>query len=658
MLDDLYQADTDAAINDLVRRPPAAKPQAAKFNAWSMLTAAPRGIGAGSNETAGGVADVLGAFGQVMGATDARPSMFSAQTQEQRKQEEQARRKMLDKGLEFDAGDQFRSVAREWMPDATTAHTAERTVFDLFRFGTKAVTSTALAGPVVGPGLVGLDEALTTADDLKRQGVDAETRMKVGAVSGLTAAAGVALPVAGRNPVQTAALVAVGGPGSFIAQQAATRQILQDADYTKLADQIDPLDPVGLAVSTLVPAGFGVWAMRGARGRAAEVRPGDVAPEVRPDAAPVQDAVQTEPARPRPTPDQVDAARVEMLTQHVEGARLTPPEDAAGARAHDEAMTRAMDQLARGERVEVSDVAPVPRVAPTETPEFKAWFGDSKVVDDGGQPLVVYHGTSSDFSQFNAETGWFTASSSEAETYASGSRDATNVNAGQNIVPAYVSIKNPRVLDGDTIGNWRSAVNDALSDGSIDGVIVTSGGRPSWVVPVDPQQIKSAIGNSGKFDPSSPSLTDSRFASWADQINAAIADIRAAAKEAANVQDAPQARADAPATGARQPEPDAQPQAADARGAAPAGAAEQGGGVPRAGGGSPEAAVVAARLADVSQQFPDLTVQMDGMDAPMRLSDFLEQVQREAMEGADFDLGGNDAPLMQVAASCFLLNGA
>lgn len=63
------------------------------------------------------------------------------------------------------------------------------------------------------------------------------------------------------------------------------------------------------------------------------------------------------------------------------------------------------------------------------------------------------------------------------------------------------------------------------------------------------------------------------------------------------------------------------------------------------------------RLADIQQQFPDLTVQMDGMDKPMALSEFLAEVQREAMEGTDFDLGGNDAPLMQVAASCFLLNG-
>ena len=65
----------------------------------------------------------------------------------------------------------------------------------------------------------------------------------------------------------------------------------------------------------------------------------------------------------------------------------------------------------------------------------------------------------------------------------------------------------------------------------------------------------------------------------------------------------------------------------------------------------------AARLAEIQAQFPDLTVQMDGMDGPVKLSDFLAEVQREALEGTDFELGGNDAPLMQVAATCFLLNG-
>jgi type I restriction-modification system DNA methylase subunit len=34
------------------------------------------------------------------------------------------------------------------------------------------------------------------------------------------------------------------------------------------------------------------------------------------------------------------------------------------------------------------------------TPEFYAWFGNSKVVDEAGEPLVVYHGTNQDFEAF------------------------------------------------------------------------------------------------------------------------------------------------------------------------------------------------------------------------------------------------------------------
>ena len=37
----------------------------------------------------------------------------------------------------------------------------------------------------------------------------------------------------------------------------------------------------------------------------------------------------------------------------------------------------------------------------TDTPEFKRWFGDSKVVDEKGKPLVVYHGTSAVFKDFS-----------------------------------------------------------------------------------------------------------------------------------------------------------------------------------------------------------------------------------------------------------------
>ena len=40
---------------------------------------------------------------------------------------------------------------------------------------------------------------------------------------------------------------------------------------------------------------------------------------------------------------------------------------------------------------------------PTQTPEFKAWFGDSKVVDAEGKPLVVYHGSNQSFDSFDEE---------------------------------------------------------------------------------------------------------------------------------------------------------------------------------------------------------------------------------------------------------------
>ena len=60
---------------------------------------------------------------------------------------------------------------------------------------------------------------------------------------------------------------------------------------------------------------------------------------------------------------------------------------------------------------------------PTDTPEFKRWFGASKVVDADGKPLVVYHGTDADITEFDpgklglttsaksAEAGFFFASS-------------------------------------------------------------------------------------------------------------------------------------------------------------------------------------------------------------------------------------------------------
>ena len=68
-------------------------------------------------------------------------------------------------------------------------------------------------------------------------------------------------------------------------------------------------------------------------------------------------------------------------------------------------------------------------------------------------------------------------------------------------------------------------------------------------------------------------------------------------------------------------------------------------------GESAEAGAVAARLERVRADFPDLMVRMDGDEAPRPLAEFLAAAQREADEMLA------DAPLMQVAAECAILNG-
>ena len=63
----------------------------------------------------------------------------------------------------------------------------------------------------------------------------------------------------------------------------------------------------------------------------------------------------------------------------------------------------------------------------TETPAFKEWFGDSKVVDDEGKPLVVYHGTTADFDTFDNSRA-NPESNLGAGFYASNNPDETGTN--------------------------------------------------------------------------------------------------------------------------------------------------------------------------------------------------------------------------------------
>jgi hypothetical protein len=63
---------------------------------------------------------------------------------------------------------------------------------------------------------------------------------------------------------------------------------------------------------------------------------------------------------------------------------------------------------------------------------------------------------------------------------------------------------------------------------------------------------------------------------------------------------------------------------------------------------NPMAASLEAQSAEIARLSPDMMVQLEGMAAPMRLADALEAVKAEAARDVQ------DAPLLQVAAECFL----
>lgn len=95
----------------------------------------------------------------------------------------------------------------------------------------------------------------------------------------------------------------------------------------------------------------------------------------------------------------------------------------------------------------------------TSTPEFKQWFGDSEVVDDSGNPLLVCHGTRESFDEF--------APNKEGIHF--GSVSQANMRSGKKMIKAYLSIQKMKRVK-DTNGSWVKAIKSAKSSG-YDGII-------------------------------------------------------------------------------------------------------------------------------------------------------------------------------------------
>ena len=273
-------------------------------------------------------------------------------------------------------------------------------------------------------------------------------------------------------------------------------------------------------------------------------------------AAPVIDAItvgRAEVASLNPTFDgmigALDAAQtVADASAAAFAARQHPtyiqmsPEDTLAFEHH---LAEVMASL-NGIKFHLSDVMPR-ATKQTDTPAFKRWFDNSKVVDAQGKPLVVYHGAAEDFTAFDAgkiglrDPGFFGAGfyfspdEEVAQSYADSAAEDSDLDIGDSaVIPAYVSLQNPFIWDsspagapatrsalaefgikrdsvrGDSnaLGNSkeREAFNRKVRDAGYDGVVVRDEDGIQEVVAFRPEQIKSAVGNRGTFDPANPDI--------------------------------------------------------------------------------------------------------------------------------------------------------
>lgn len=159
-------------------------------------------------------------------------------------------------GLKFAGTDVMRQMATAQAPDAATTHVADQVLYGFTRVGSKVAAATAAAPTAGAAALLFGEGTYTGSEALKAKGIDADTALKAGAVEGAGQAAAM-IPMAGPTIKATVGLGLAAGPGTFMAQEALSRRILEKAGYANEAARHDPLDPLGLTIATLLPGVVG-----------------------------------------------------------------------------------------------------------------------------------------------------------------------------------------------------------------------------------------------------------------------------------------------------------------------------------------------------------------------------------------------------------------
>lgn len=159
----------------------------------------------------------------------------------------------------------------DYTPNPETTGQAAMMIHGLTGSLAKAIGYTVLTGGsgILAAPLFGADLGLYEAGKLRDKGVDESTARKAGAITGAVNAVGMALPGAvGTSYLKS---MSFGGGVNLVTdmgEQTAIKFVLENANYSKQAQEYDPFDPVNLGVSAGMGIAFGALGARANRAQA------------------------------------------------------------------------------------------------------------------------------------------------------------------------------------------------------------------------------------------------------------------------------------------------------------------------------------------------------------------------------------------------------
>ncbi|MDR0618897.1 MAG: hypothetical protein LBG17_03240 [Bacteroidales bacterium] len=155
----------------------------------------------------------------------------------------------------------------------------------------------------------------------------------------------------------------------------------------------------------------------------------------------------------------------------------------------------------------------------------KARENSSKVIDENGEPLVVYHGSRVAFNEFKpGNDKWDNKPNSDQVPgiYFTDNKNGASFfslveNDDRFLKNIFLSLKNPYIIDdksklkGNLNISLLSRANNILKSKGYDGLIVenglyANGGPHKEFIAFSPNQIKSATDNNGDFDSKNPDI--------------------------------------------------------------------------------------------------------------------------------------------------------